>query len=362
MKVLIEKQNIDKQKIEGLKDRCNQALDLLWKSDWITGSMGKADRAMADPIGQMGKEIWTKCQVAVIIATGHIGRTIESAIGGVEPKAEMPEVLVFGESLSAGDYAKLITRLEKEDFVLVGVTEGEESLQFRAAFATIKHLLIEKYGTAQATERIYAIAGKDSILLSGDASENDYPLINYPEDVDGLFGANTGAVLLPLAIKGVDLGKYLEGFYDMLSSPEWDLDGADYAMARVAYLSEENSWENLLIWQEEFKGLGRWEEAFGMRVLTMPRDEELDNPDAFNTMITVKEGWSDIMTPSFAGCNEDGSLNLLLQDTWEKYFSENKGENPKIHIVIERLDDYTLGQFLAFLQLSNGITKILLDK
>lgn len=362
MSVLMNKQNIDKLDMNSLRDGCNQALDLLWKSEWIESSMTKADRTIAEPIQTIAKDIAEKANLVVVVATGHQGRTIKAATDAVERTTDFPEVLVFGESLSSGDYARLITRLEKEDFVLIGATEGEESLQFRAAFATVKQLLIEKYGTVQSADRIYAVAGTTSTVLSHDASENDYPLMNYPDNLDGLFAANTTAALLPLAIKGVDLDQYLNGFYDMLSSPTWDLDRADYAMAKAAYLLEKKGADRLLIWQDQLDGFGRWAQAFGAQVLSMPRDEEFADEECFETMLVVKEGWSDIMTPPFQGCHEDGSLNLLLADTWEKYFLENKIQNPGFCITVERLDDYGLGEFLAFLQLSNGITKILLEK
>ncbi|MGF6377001.1 hypothetical protein M2140_002080 [Clostridiales Family XIII bacterium PM5-7] len=362
MNLLIEKQNFSQLNINEWRGKCNDALDKLWQASWLTSSMNKTDQTLGEVITKLGDEIASKCNLVVIVATGHLGRTIKSVIDASPQTPQAPEVLVFGESLSTDHYAQLITRLETEDFVLIGETEGEESLQFKAAFTVLKQLLIDKYGTVLAADRIYAVAGKTSTLLGKDATENDYPLINYPEELDGLFAANTAAVLLPMAIKGVDLAAYLEGFYEMLSSPTWDLDGADYAMGRAAFLSEAMGKDHLWIWQNQFSGLGKWEEAFGLRALTLPDDEEIIQGKSFDTMITVKENWADIMTPTFDGCHEDGSLGLLLVDTWEACFSVNPEENPRVHLSVERLDSHTLGELMAFLQLSNGITEILLGK
>ena len=71
----------------------------------------------------------------------------------------------------------------------------------------------------------------------------------------------------------------------------------------------------------------------------------------------VEADAADIMMPFFEGCNEDGSLNLLMRDSAREAF---KNENPGAEISLPVMNDRNLGQLFAFFQLSEAITEYLL--
>lgn len=353
MNIKIEKRNFEKLNIEALRQQCGSALDDLWESSWVKSSISKEDRRAAGPLQEIADGIAANSDIVVILAAGESGRLLRAVTEAAPQKEDRAEVIVFGDTFSADSYAALFDRLREQSFSLVAVSPGEESLQLRGAYACLKELLFKQFGKEQSGNRICVIAGKESRTFAEDAGENDWPLINYPQ-IDAAYGANTSAALLALALKGADLTEYLEGFYEMLASPAWDLHGADYALGRAAWLKEHKT-DSTLIWHKQLTAVGAWRQ----NLIFMPEEEYKLQEESFETVISVEREEEDIMMPFFEGCNEDGSLNLLLASEMERQFG-GQGAGPKVRISAEDLSAYSLGQLFAFIQLSAGITEYLL--
>lgn len=366
MNIIVETKNFEKLHTEELKSKCPACLDQLWESQWVRRCITRADMEQAEQLQALGDKIAESSDVTVVLASGQMAKLLRAGISAAEPTAEKSKVVVFGDTLSPSAYGALLHFLEGKSFALLAVSEGEESLQFRGAYSVLKQQLISSCGKEQAAGRIFAIAGEESRLLTAEAAEEDYPLMTYPE-IPAAYGAGTCALLLPLAIQGVDLKDYLSGFYDMLASPSWDLDGVDYAVGRAAYqkacsdgnLSSEgglsggcrNGEEMVLVWQEQLMDLGHWHG----RCRRMPSAEtETELASVFQTLLLVEKDSLDIMMPYFEGCHEDGSLNLLMAEEANRRFEEAACG---VKISMSHMDDYNLGQLFAFMQLSNGITE-----
>lgn len=365
MNIIVETKNFEKLHTEELKGKCPACLDQLWESQWVRRCITRADMEQAEQLQALGDKIAQSSDVTVVLASGQMAKLLRAGISAAEPTAEKSKAMVFGDTLSPSDYGALLHFLEGKSFSLLAVSEGEESLQFRGAYSVLKQQLISSCGKEQAAGRIFAIAGKESKLLTAEAAEEDYPLMTYPE-IPAAYGAGTCALLLPLAIQGVDLKEYLSGFYDMLASPSWDLDGVDYAVGRAAYqkacsdgnLNGDDSFsgkEMVLIWQEQLMDLGHWHgRCRRMPSAETDRETETELVSAFQTLLLVEKDSLDIMMPYFEGCNEDGSLNLLMTEEANRRFEKAACG---VKISLPHMDDYNLGQLFAFMQLSKGITE-----
>lgn len=347
MNITIEKKNFEKLNIEPLKAKCGQALDAIWRTDWLNFAITKRDRQNLTELTAWAEKFAAQSDIVVVLADGLLAKLISAAVSASVPQEEKTELLIFGDTLSPADYAELFSKLKNRSFSLLAAADEEESLQLRGAYVTLKQLLISSVGKEAAAERIFVIAGPKSRFFAEEAASEDLPLISNP-DFPAAFAANTAAVLLPLAIKGVNLGEYLDGFYEMLASPAWDLDAVDYAVGKAACTDEEilQTWQRQLAGIIELQGRGA----------VLPAGKTAGKGPAFETLLLIEKDSRDVMMPYFEGCNEDGSLNLLLTDTAHKYFDN---ENPGVKLSIESMNDYNLGQLLGFFQLSGGIYQIL---
>ncbi len=357
MNIIIETRNFEKLHTEELKVKCPACLDQLWESQWVRRSITRADMAQAEELQALGDKIAQSADVTVVLASGQMAKLLRAGISAAEPVEEKSKVIVFGDTFSPSAYASLLHSLEGKSFTLLAISEAEESLQLRGAYSVLKQQLISSCGKEQAADRIFAIAGKESKFLTAEAAAEDYPLLSYPE-IPAAYGAGTSALLLALAIKGVNLELYLSGFYDMLASPSWDLDGVDYAVGRAAYRKacgkDSGAGEELLlVWQNQLVDFGAW---YGScrRMPSQSANVELES--AFQTLLLVEKDSLDIMMPYFDGCNEDGSLNLLMAEEANRHFEKTACG---VKVSLTHMDDYNLGQLFAFMQLSKGITDLL---
>lgn len=358
MNINIEKKNFEQLNINEWKGHCGQALDYLWESPWVRASIGKSDRRNLSALQVIADKITGQSDIALILASGEMADLIKAVSSALPTREGGAEVLVFGSEMSPVAYERVLGRLSDCDFSLIAVTEGEESLSLRAVYTCFKQILVSRYGKETASERIFAVAGSKSLLIAKDASEEDYPLISYPEQISPVYGGNTDAVLLPLAIKGYNPAEYLDGFYETLASPSWDLDGADYAVAKALTIVKGTYSEELLIWQEQLSDFGRW--IGGIRDFRkMPEDERTLREEAFETMIFCDCDETDIMMPYFEGCSMEGSLHFLLKETADKYFFRNSDEKPGVKISLKELNPAELGRLTAFMELSKGISEFL---
>lgn len=359
MNIIIEKKNFEKLHIEQMKSKCGQALDEIWNRPWMRYAVTRADQECLPQVQSTAELLTKNSDAVVVLAEGLLAEQIRAAAAAASPEVQKAEVIVFGETLSPSDYTSLLEKLENLRFSVLLVSDSEESLSLRGAYALLKKLLIAKFGKEQAAERVAAVLGAGSVLFAQEAATEDYPQISLPQ-LTAEFAAGSAAVLLPLAIKGVDTKVYLDGFYEMLASPAWDKDAADYAVGRAVCGGE----ENLYIWQRQIEAFAALQGntvfmpgAEGIRICGKSGKAAGGQMRSFETLLLVEEDAADIMMPFFEGCNEDGSLNLLMRDSARAAF---KNENPGAEISLPVMNDWNLGQLFAFFQLSEAITEYLL--
>ena len=203
MKIGIEKKNFTQIDLSPWKARCGAALDRLWETGWVRLSICGEDRKNLDVLTEEAERICGCSDVVVVLACGSLNRMISAVTEAAPCDTARPQVIVFGDNLSARDYARLLDRLDRRDFSLIVAAE-EESLPLRCAYACLKQLLVGRYGSEQASRRILALGGARSEFLAEEAAENDFPML-ICSDIASTFGAGTEFALLPLALMGINL-------------------------------------------------------------------------------------------------------------------------------------------------------------
>lgn len=338
--------------------KASRALDSLWETAWVKASITKSDYKTAEGLSPLAEKLSAECDIVVVLASGNLARTIKAVLDVVPESEDAADVIVFGDTLSTGDYDELFTALKGKKLGLIAMSDGKESLELKAALSILKKFIVSEMGPAGAFGKIYAVCSRDSEFIVNDAVKNEYQVIPMEEGVSGLYSANSTAVILPLMIKGGDISAYLEGFYDTVSSPSWDTDAWEYG----AMLAEFDSAVRpgvFTTWHTELESMVKWMAAFGAdagyrRWARLPKDGEVSEIAGFETLVSVENPGEDLMTPLFEGCNADGSLNLLLNDESRKRFYAGE-DTPGFEIVLGERDASFAGQLAAFVQISEGI-------
>ncbi len=366
---ILNRNTISAEEIEKSASESAPALDDLWASEWINASITHADEKLAEELTSIADEIAEVSDIVVVAADGKTAKSIKAALALTEDVDARPEVIVFGDTLSTEDYGELISKLRDKRASLLAVAAEKESLQFTGAYTILKKLIISSGAGAELADRIYAICSGKSTLVAKDCAENDYPVVWLSDKADSLYLANTAAALLPLLIKGVSLEEYLKGFYEIVSAPDWDINATIYSWKRAEFeKNTENPKVNYMCWQREFFDVAKWLESFDSetekRVLFMPEDEYLakDRENNFDVLLGADESLTDIMTPFFEGCGEDGSLALLTKETADRKFFGEDRKSDGFKIELNQLDDFAAGRVMAFLQISEAIVTYLTNK
>ena len=348
----LSRQNIGLETAEAAADAAQRALDGLWKEGWITASVTHRDERAAAELRAWAEDIRRRTGL-VVISAGRGTAALRAILDACPGSEGSPEVIVWDGSLSPGDFSALIKKIDNVNTVLIAVSSGEETLEQRAAYAVIKQAVFAAHH-AEEGEKVFAICPRGAGEIGMDAEENSYPRADL-DPGDDEWPGNSAAALLGLMIKGADAGAYLKGFYDTVSSPEWDTGAAltSYVLAEAAGQAGGKG-PDVISWQRELRGFARWfAEKAGGTPLYIPRDKGRAS-SVPRIMIFSEQGHQDIMTPPFEGCDPDGSLELLLGSAADSWFFGTSEEDglAGFKFCVEELDERNAGALAAYIQMT----------
>lgn len=178
-----------------------------------------------------------------------------------------PAILFAGENFSTRGWNRLMTLLEEADFSLIVAAPEEMPLETALAFRALRWKLERKYGSDEAAGRIYAVTHPEKGPLREMANIGKWESFSWPEGICESFCLLTPAVLLPLAVAGLDIMELLSGAMDgkehyslgSFENPAWL-----YGALRHVLGSKGLTTELLCASEPGFRAFGRWwQQLFG---------------------------------------------------------------------------------------------------
>ena len=338
-------------------------------------------KTLIDRMEKEAERIRGLCDTLVVIGIGgsYLGtEAILEALGGERPGC--PEIFFAGNSLSGAYHSRLLKRLEGRDFCVCMVSKSGTTMESRLAFEIIKELLFAKYGEA-ASERIVAVTDPERGILRAEADDRGYSSFEIPQNIGGRYSSFTPAILLPLAIAGIDIGALVRGAAEMAASDFIKGDGLGYATSRYILMEEGKKVEAVEYFEPALDGLGEWikqlfaesegKEGKGLLPVTMTFSTDLHSigqflqegsPIFFETVIRIRDAGEDVRIPDAIGGGLAGrglgEINALAVDGVIN--AHAKAGTPIIEIELPRLDESTLGGFMYFLMVTTAVTSRLM--
>jgi glucose-6-phosphate isomerase len=130
-------------------------------------------------------------------------------------KRQKPFVVYAGQNIS-GDYLNdLLEILDNRDYSLAVISKSGTTTEPAIAFRILKTHLENKYGKAEAKERIVAITDKEKGALKKLSDNEGYKTYVVPDDVGGRYSVLTPVGLLPIAVAGFDIQQLVNGAKQM---------------------------------------------------------------------------------------------------------------------------------------------------
>ncbi|MCM1131525.1 MAG: glucose-6-phosphate isomerase [Roseburia sp.] len=346
------------------------------------------DKKEVAQIVAAAKKIQAQSKVLLAIGIGGSYLGARAAIEMLKKYFNNPgvEVIFVGNQISSTYVVELLDYLKDKDFSINVISKSGTTTEPAIAFRIFKEYMEERYGKAEAKNRIYATTDKARGALKTLADTEGYETFVVPDDVGGRFSVLTPVGLLPIASAGVDIFEMLNGataachFYK-----EEDVEKNDalkYALVRnllyrkgkklemlinyeprLQYFAE--WWKQLFGESEGKDGKGIWitSASFSTDLHSLGQMIQEGERTIFETVLNVVEPVSNIVIESDKD-NLDG-LNFLAGKTMDyvnkmamtgTMIAHVDGGVPNIRLNIPNISAYSFGYMVYFFELACGVS------
>jgi len=334
--------------------------------------------AWMDDMKKAAEDLRAKCDKLIVIGIGgsYLGSAaVIEALGGSKPGC--PDLVFAGNNMSGYYHAGLKEVVDNNEVCLCVVSKSGGTMESRLAFSILKDWMYEKYGKDETAKRIVAVTDPKKGILREEADKEGYVTFEIPGNIGGRYSAFTPGIMFPLAVAGVDIDAFVQGTKDIADDEAFWKEALGYAAVRYELLEEGKKIEIFEYYDPSLRLIGEWcKQLFGESEgkdgkglfpasLTFSTDLhsmgqfiQQGTPIIFETIFNVVNRDKDVMVPESAGPELAGrSLNDINAMAVKGVMAAHaKADVPMIKIDIEKIDEYTLGQFLYFLMMTCAVT------
>ncbi|MDY2574757.1 MAG: glucose-6-phosphate isomerase [Bacilli bacterium] len=378
--------SIDKK----IKERTGLGGDFLGWTTWFKDY----DKEEFERIIKAAEEIQEKYEVLVVAGIGgsYLGaRCAIEALNGLFPTNKV-KVIFVGNTLSSSYVAQVLEYLKDKKFAINVISKSGTTTETSISFRLLKELLISKVGEEEANKAIFATTDKKRGALKQEADAKGYQTFVIPDDIGGRYSVFTAVGLLPIAVAGLDIRKFMQGGYDAMV----ELDNPDvlsneaykYAVARHYLYNNNKSVEMFITYELQLAQLGEWfkqlfgesegkdhkgilpdSATFSTDLHSLGQFIQEGSPILFETILNVEEPQNDVTITK--DDNDLDGLNYLsgkkLSYVNKKAFEgtlaahEVDGNIPNIIINLPKMDEYNLGYLFFFFMKACAMSAYLID-
>ena len=296
-----------------------------------------------------------------------------------------PRVVFAGQNLSEEYTAELMDLVGTKNVAAVVISKSGTTTEPAVAFRLIKSHIEQRYGKKEARERIVAITDRQRGALKSLSNQEGYKTFVIEDNVGGRYSVLTPVGLLPIALAGFDIKAMMEGARMMESvcaAPNDENPAVRYAAMRNALYDSGKKVELLVGFNPKLQYIGEWwkqlfgesegKEGKGIFPASVNFTTDLHSMGQyiqqgermlFETVINVEQSRREVVIEADAQ-NLDG-LNFLAGKRVEHCnrmarlgtkLAHIDGGVPNIEVVVDHIDEQTLGALFYFFEKSCGIS------
>ena len=214
MKNLISVKNYSNENLETYK----KALEIYKeKEQEIKFLHKKIDDHNIKVLENLSQKIRSQLDVFIIIGVGGSNGASRAVIEGLG--SSDIQIEYAGNSLSPKHIRRILNIVKEKDVSINVIAKNFKTLEPGLHFRMIREEMAKKYSKRQLEDRII-VTGTKNTLLEKIAIDNNYKFLEFDEEIGGRFSAFTNVHLLPIAVAGIDIRKYLSKRDEFLSSKE----------------------------------------------------------------------------------------------------------------------------------------------
>ena len=356
------------------------------------------DASQIEAIEAQAAKLRAKADVVICIGIGgsYLGakaviEAMSNSFEFLKKQHDNPTVVFAGQNISEDYTHELLDAVKDYSVAAIVISKSGTTTEPAIAFRLIKAYLEERYGKADAAERIVAITDKARGALKTLATNEGYPTFVIPDDVGGRFSVLTPVGLLPLAVAGIDIKALVAGAQAMEAATGADVPVEENLAAQYAIVRNElykagkkveilGSYEPKLLyvaeWWKQLYGESEGKDGLGIFPASVTLTADLHSMGQyiqegertlFETIISVAESKYEVKVES-EEANLDG-LNFL---TGKRLSQINKmaelgvqlahidGGVPQLRIEIPAINETSIGALIYFFEKACGISGYIL--
>ena len=341
----------------------------------------------------------SNCDTVVVAGIGgsYLGaRAVIEALGNsfawLTNNGESPNILFAGNNIGEDYLYELTQYLKGRNFGVINISKSGTTTETALAFRLLKKQCEEQRGKEMARKVIVAVTDAKKGAARTTADKEGYTSFIIPDNVGGRFSVLTPVGLLPIAVAGFDIDKLVQGAADMEAAtapgvPFEENPSAVYAAVRNILYAQGKKIEILVNFQPKLHFMNEWwkqlygESAgkdlkgifpaavdFSTDLHSMGQWIQEGERTIFETVISVETPEHTLLFPHDEE-NLDG-LNFLAGKRVDEVnkmaelgtqLAHVDGGVPNMRVVVDRLDEYNLGQLIYFFEKACGISGLLLQ-
>lgn len=388
---------VSTQEVDALSSKISQAhKDLHDKTGagndflgWVDLPSNTSDDLVME-LEVLAKEVQghSDCLVCIGIGGSYLG--IRSTVEFLGGSGKMP-LYYAGHHMSADDLARVCKKIQNKDVTVVVISKSGTTTEPAIAFRVINQIMQEKYGPEQLKKRIICVTDQKKGALRQIADAKGYRSFIIPDDVGGRFSVLTPVGLVPLALAGVDIKAFVEGFRsgqieygvdDLAKNPAYQYAANRFALYNKGKVIEmfASFYPNLLYvaeWWKQLFGESEGKDGKGIFPASTILSTDLHSMgqlmqdgmrNIFETFVEVKSVKSSIIVPSsdedldqfncVAGKELDWVNKQAQKATQEAHF---EGGVPNMTLSLDQADAFHIGLLYYFYEKAVGISGYLLE-
>ena len=351
-----------------------------------------------DAIEAAANKLREKCDLVICIGIGgsYLGaKAVLEAMSNpfqlLKKEQTNPTVVFAGQNISEDYTYELLEAAKEHSLGAIVISKSGTTTEPAIAFRLIKAAIEERYGKAEAAERIAAVTDKARGALKTLATDEGYPTFVIPDDVGGRVSVLTPVGLLPLAVAGVDVRALVKGAQLMEAQTAEGVafdenPAAIYASVRNLLYADGKKVEILGSYEPKLQYINEWwkqlygesegKEGKGIFPASVTLTADLHSMGQyiqegertlFETIISVVEPKHKVVIEADEA-NLDG-LNFMAGKRISEVnrmaelgvqLAHVDGGVPNIRIEIPRIDEETIGGLLYFFEKACGISGYIL--
>ena len=356
------------------------------------------DEAHLADVENTARILRENCEVVVVVGIGgsYLGAkavidALSNSFDWLQTERKAPVVLYAGQNIGEDYLYELQELLKTKKFGIISISKSGTTTEPALAFRLLKTQLEQQQGKESAKQLIVAVTDKARGALRTLAVQEGYKTYVIEDNIGGRYSVLSPVGLLPIAVAGFDIRKFVAGAVSMETLCGTDTCYSENPAAQYAAVRNElyktgkkieilvnfnpklhfvSEWWKQLYGESEGKdNLGIFPAAvdFTTDLHSMGQWIQEGERTIFETVISVKEPDYKVVVPA-DDANLDG-LNFLAGKRVDEVnkmaelgtlLAHIDGGVPNLQIELPKLNEYYLGQLLYFFEKGCGISGYLL--